>query len=402
MKPTFFLLTLALSLNASVPHLEWHLRGKDYQTLFDSLPATRQKHELYPVLKMGKRMLSWLEYINDHRPPGKKISFSSTENQPASSIEKPRFYNLKILSKDFEEFKQELPSSLSDVILHEGDFSENPPLSDTEFAEWGAQVDSLYGLSVRWILMEPYLEEYAKQRKNDLRGFYFLQKTENLEEKFLSWESLPTKEKNQLEAWLINLCFSNGVAESPCASDLQKLYATPEALNSFYSQYLPRAQKAWDSYFALGALRRDIVWEKPDLATIPFIDPKDEAIKNFLLNIEDEWKWESWGLKLDFTGKNPETTAHVVFEPGVTPYVNGLAGNKITMDKNQPLTEYDASWTLRHEFGHVLGFKDCYIEFYDDREKVMISYQLDITNLMCSRQGKFKQIHFDELKRNYF
>jgi len=53
-----------------------------------------------------------------------------------------------------------------------------------------------------------------------------------------------------------------------------------------------------------------------------------------------------------------------VFEPGVTPHVNGIGGRIITMDANAPLDDYDVSWTIRHEYGHVLGFPDCYVEFY--------------------------------------
>jgi hypothetical protein len=81
--------------------------------------------------------------------------------------------------------------------------------------------------------------------------------------------------------------------------------------------------------------------------------------------------------------------------------VDKLGGNEITMDKNAPLSEYEVQWTIRHEFGHVLGFRDCYLEFYDSTEKAIVSYQFDVTNLMCSRQGHLKEIHYQELKRLY-
>jgi hypothetical protein len=92
---------------------------------------------------------------------------------------------------------------------------------------------------------------------------------------------------------------------------------------------------------------------------------------------------------------------HIVFKEGATPHVNELAGSEITMDGNRNIDEYSSRWTIRHEYGHVLGLPDCYIEFYDESEGVMISYQLDITNLMCSRRGRLQEKHFDELKRVY-
>ena len=92
---------------------------------------------------------------------------------------------------------------------------------------------------------------------------------------------------------------------------------------------------------------------------------------------------------------------YVVFQPGATPNVNGLGGDRITMNANQPLTEYDAQWTIRHEFGHVLGFPDCYVEFYVRERNVIINYQLDTANIMCSRLGHVKTENVTELRRAY-
>ncbi|OUR96425.1 hypothetical protein A9Q84_08720 [Halobacteriovorax marinus] len=42
--------------------------------------------------------------------------------------------------------------------------------------------------------------------------------------------------------------------------------------------------------------------------------------------------------------------------------------------------------TIAHEFGHVLGFRDCYIEYYDTSKEEIIYYELERSqgNLMCS------------------
>ena len=76
--------------------------------------------------------------------------------------------------------------------------------------------------------------------------------------------------------------------------------------------------------------------------------------------------------------------------------------NSLTMDANQSLAEYHVRWTIRHEFGHTLGFPDCYVEFYDTSTQEMISYQVDTSNLMCSRRGKLQEKHYNELKRVYY
>jgi hypothetical protein len=72
------------------------------------------------------------------------------------------------------------------------------------------------------------------------------------------------------------------------------------------------------------------------------------------------------------------------------------------MDENRNIQDYDVKWTIRHEFGHILGLPDCYVEFYDAKKAVMIDYQIDITNLMCSRRGHLQAKHYEELKRNYY
>ena len=82
-------------------------------------------------------------------------------------------------------------------------------------------------------------------------------------------------------------------------------------------------------------------------------------------------------------------------------FTNRVGGSEITMDANAPLTEWDVMWTIRHEFGHVLGFTDCYAEFYDSDIGAIVNYQMDISDLMCSRKGTIKQRHFDQMKAAY-
>ena len=42
---------------------------------------------------------------------------------------------------------------------------------------------------------------------------------------------------------------------------------------------------------------------------------------------------------------------------------------------------------LAHEFGHILGFNDCYVEFFDQAGQ-FVYYELNGHNLMCSLNGK--------------
>jgi hypothetical protein len=73
----------------------------------------------------------------------------------------------------------------------------------------------------------------------------------------------------------------------------------------------------------------------------------------------------------------------------------------IVMDANLDFQDPSTSIMIQHEFGHILGLKDCYVQFYDPTEKVFINYQLDTANIMCSRAGRVLPQHVAELKHAY-
>jgi hypothetical protein len=196
------------------------------------------------------------------------------------------------------------------------------------------------------------------------------------------------------------MCLNNQGVSANCSGRVQTAIQAGK-LYELYLQYLPNSQKVWDSYFSLSNPRSEIVWTRnnPEKMIVPFENPNDQKVLDFLkINIEDEWKWTGWNLILDFRSSAP---VHVDFQAGVVPHVNGVGGDTIVMDNNAPLTEWDVQWTIRHEFGHVLGFTDCYMEFYDPKLKAIVTYQLDIENIMCARSGKFLRAHYETLKDNY-
>jgi hypothetical protein len=133
-----------------------------------------------------------------------------------------------------------------------------------------------------------------------------------------------------------------------------------------------------------------------------FADPKDSKIASFLKdNIEDEFSFADWSLKMEFVDL-ARGVSRLEFKSGVTPHVNKLGGNIITMDKASSIDEYDIKWTIRHEYGHILGLPDCYFEFYDSKNQMGVSYQIDTSDLMCSRAGDFNERLYLELKKAYY
>jgi hypothetical protein len=249
--------------------------------------------------------------------------------------------------------------------------------------------------------MEPYLGLYAQRAEDDVRGFAFFRDHSSEVAKLPNFHTLPTSEQEGLKKSLVQVCLNSGESRRNCEKKLDTAI-TAQKVRDFYTKYLPDAEAKWNSFFELGAVRSDIVWNSSTgiNASIPFLEPATSEIKSWLAdNIQDEWKWAGFQLLLDFkpSGQMP----NIRFVPGATAHVNGLGGNQITMDANRAIQHYSQRWTIRHEFGHVLGFPDCYAEFYDENDRVMVNFQLDITNLMCSRRGKLKEIHFLEMEKNY-
>ncbi len=359
------------------------------------------------LIKKGGRNAEFLKFITSKKPPGSELAFTNPELQKKSGIpiDKPKTYSPAILRTQLNELQETMPAQLKEIILGVAPFSYPLQVSDEDYLTWARKIDKMYQTASRWKLMEPYLEYLSERKAEDIRGYYFLNKEDGLQDKLTNWSSLATADQERLLAHLDGLCFQAQVPEQCSAQLRQAISQYPknqQALLSFYLKKLPAAEEAYKKFFVLQNPRPEAIWNSFDAQTMkfPFRDPKNDEIRAFVKdNIEDEWKFMDWKLILDFI---PTAPVSVIFQPGVTPHVNGLGGDSITMDSNQPMSEFGTQWTIRHEFGHVLGLPDCYIEFYDKLKKEIVSYQIDITNIMCSRAGHLQQIHVDELKKSYF
>lgn len=357
------------------------------------------------IFAAGERNLAWLEHINSKRSD--KLSFTSPETTRAYPIDAPNEYNPTIIKNEYEALKKEYPAALAAVVFDKKAFLDQPPVPVADYIAWSFKLDRVYQGAARWRSMQGYLSYLATRRKEDIRGYYFLSRLGDRENKLRNYAGLSEAEKGQVREWLIGLCFNSSLNRiEGCTRDVDNAVGAKSDLNPLYKRWMPKGKEIYDDFFAIpsNAPRSGFRWESlaggAERFTTPFTDPVKEDVRKFLqVNIEDEWRFGKWELKLPFTTANgaPE----VVFEPGVTPHVNGLGGDTITMNSQQPLTEYDAQWTIRHEFGHVLGLPDCYVEFYVPERKVIINYQIDTDNIMCSRRGHVKQTNVDELRRAY-
>lgn len=397
----------ALKLEAQV-HIPLDLTFEESQRWFRELNENKSLLETVDIyvtrsISAGERMSTWLKLINEQRSADDQIRLTNSNDRgngiPIDSANK---YGPSTIEAFYKKLEAEMPQELKAVMLEGGQITASFPGTKEDFILWSRKVSYIYQTAVRWTGMQQWLSWYERAKARDVRGYYFLNKTEDLDQKLADFEALDEEVKDELKKNLITLCFNHTGDESRCEAAFSEARGKG-GLVELKDFLMPTGKAVWDSFFKISNPREDIEWS-PDnrlVMRVPFKTPRDAHIARWLQeNVEDEFKRDSlgWAMELDFVTGNPGT-AYLEFKPNVTPHVSG--GNVVVMDQNTPLEEFDTRWTIRHEFGHILRLPDCYHEFYDPKENVMINYQLDVTDLMCSRSGDMNDRIYEELKRVY-
>lgn len=351
---------------------------------------------LQAIIESGQRNLEWFERINRYR--AEKLELSNESTVVGTPIDQPKKNSVSIISADRRDLLVKLPASFLDRIERGAELTDEVPgdLTDEEYLAATRKWDRLYQNASRWILQRLYLDYYRSAVRSDIRGYYYLSKLENLDQKLEHWASLPVEERTQMRVWLEGLCLNSDADRANCERQFLRA-ERGSVLRSFKNRYWSASKALYESFFQLRFVRQDLTLHSSEgrlRLQAPFIRPDLQVHQHwFQENVEEEWKLGSFQLKLDWVTEGPH--GRLQFLAGATPNVSER--NIITMDSNRSINEYLTRWTIRHEYGHVLGFPDCYVEYFDAREQVMVNYQIDVNNLMCSRKGKLLPIHVETL-----
>ncbi len=391
---------LIASAETHVPHMDLEMSSAEYSQILSSLPKSlKADPEVETAIKLGMRLSAWVAKVNTGRTAETAIRLTSAATRRGIPIDKPNIYNPSIIKKTQEEVLRDMPASMRDVILGTKDVPGTIDLDDETFIKHARLLDRNYQSAARYKSLNPYRSDYTQRAAQDVRGYYYFSSNKITATELRDTTLIPADKVKPIKDALAGIC-KNGSFWGNCASAVEKAW-TENKLGEFYAKYFPGAKKLWDEFFIIpeGAARTDFSWSGSTLSVVFNTPSIPKFIPYLKTNIEDEFRWNNWGLKMNF-GSFPRGPK-LVFEPGVVPHVNGLGGDTITMDSNQPIEEYESQWTIRHEFGHVLGLPDCYHEFYDTDLRAFVNYQLDITDLMCSRAGNMKERIYLELKKAY-
>ncbi|MDG0815696.1 hypothetical protein [Bdellovibrio svalbardensis] len=351
------------------------------------------------ALAIGPRNLEWLNLLNAHRKPEDKIQLSNPGSSKGIPMEDPLRYNDALLNERWMLIEKDLPPELKTVLLGTASLPTSLPVDLEVYRLWARKIDVIYSHSLRWNGMRKNIPYFRTQKIFDFRGLRFLGKIgdEKLKEELQNYKSLPVERQQQLKGWVWDVCF-NATKWDPTCDTLMERALRNSTLFEMYKKYQDQAQRNYEKLFEVTNPRKDIYSSAGSLV-MGFKPSENDAINLFVKNnVEAEWQWTTGGLKLNFDSK---AAANIRFIPGTVAYVEDVGGDTITMDSQVSIESWDSQWTIRHEYGHVLGFPDCYIEFWDDTEKAFVSYQFDLDNLMCSRAGKFNERNKNELFKAY-
>ena len=287
------------------------------------------------------------------------------------------------------------------ILLNQSDLTAHIPLSDDEFIKHIREINRSHQAAVRWIGQQPWLSYYAQNSVFDIRGLYFFRLDPKAVTDLAVYNSLSAVRKKTLNEWLLSLCRNTKKTVENCRTELGQ--ATEDtALPAYYKKYLPYAEAVYANFFAVTPVRKELKWNSDKSVlnqdfNLPSLQPIADWLK---INVEEEWNSANFKLLVNYIP--PHASApYIEFEKDVTPNISGETWNKITMDPDYSLDDYSTQWTIRHEFGHVLGFPDCYLEFYLPEKKEMIFYTIETDNLMCAWGGKLQPSHIKELQRAY-
>ena len=376
-------------------YIESKLKNKNISEL-----EAEEVKKIELLLAVGKRASKWIEVVNQSRPEGPKLDLSGIPSTGGIPIATPIKTNTDILMKRYQNFLSNTTPLITNVVMTSGDMPTNPPVSDKEFVASLKTLDVIYQSTIRWSGAQRWISWYINRSIYDVRGYVFLEKTTELKAVLENYSSMSAEEKSQYEGWLLGLCKNGDFDPKDCSDELKKAISK-NRLFGFYERFVKYGKSMFDLFFTVKKTRPEVFWDTAGkILYSPFQTPERTDVLNWLKeNVEDEWRSTDFNLIIDY--KIDSAIPRIQFKEGVTANVNGIAGDLITMSAEYPIDSLAQKWTIRHEYGHVLGLEDCYLEFYDPREKAMIYYEIDVDNLMCSRNGHIKPTHIEQLKKAY-
>ncbi len=286
-----------------------------------------------------------------------------------------------------------------------------------------------------------YMSAHAIEVENDL--YYLHQNAMRFEGSKCSFSSLIQKKNNDIRPYLKlnDFCREKSGSES-CSADIFKRITSSDALfveestismcrsfdpsnvncqaqytvqkrdrtklHSLVSYYQKRFEKErFSSLFKLRNAHLKFACQKSEGSTVmtlkvSSINHDMMALQELVDYVETTWGRPDFRLKIELVETKGSDVIEIIPSATMISYVPDSNNRQIYLSMMLDLNTRKK--VLAHEFGHVLGFPDCYTEFFDNQKKDLIYYEMgsENTNIMCSMKEGVGVPHdyFDQLLQN--
>ncbi len=293
----------------------------------------------------------------------------------------PLIINLKRMEKDLARLKKDISRS---------------NLSDSDILRIGEELYYLNHNILRYEAQKCAFPSLARKKNQNIDPFlkmseFCFQKNQSIECNYESLKKLDKNEVHFVEEQSLKICFAMGNDWLLCQEEIGierkkrnigvialKLY------NRFKKEQFNKLFSLKESHLKFSCLKND---EKIEMRINIKFDSKFSMSQKELADYASAiWSRDSFKLHLVLDRDNSSNNNTVVVVPSSSNLSSVPDNDNHTVYLNADLNLMEQKRIFAHEFGHVLGFPDCYTEYYDAQNKDLVYFEMgkDNYNLMCS------------------
>ncbi|MBI2522667.1 MAG: hypothetical protein HYV97_19760 [Bdellovibrio sp.] len=333
--------------------------------------------------------------------------------------QQPLRVSVTLLSKILDELTTQVESfkevDLFNWLRHDvvPDFSTGPTLPYHVLYKLRVLVAQIYGLEAMAMRFENancHSEELVQNINKDIASFLVLKGFECssdgrrpggvafcLQEILQSWNDQEYFEARQnILPHLVNLCDMAGERSvSQCQTEMSSAISSGKLLNWYEENREQVRVKRFKPLFELRAAESKrysctkINNGKTTVMSIPYVSA-GKTIDPVLREVGQSYWRQNNTFFIKFvpvtSSEAPEDALRIQVKNSVLSHVRGDRPNDMILASSVLQNKTLLKLTIAHELGHVLGFVDCYIEYFNQASEELVYYEVDSTNLMCSMQ----------------
>jgi hypothetical protein len=347
------------------------------------------------------------DFSNNHneKAQARVMRLGQFADEFKSSHRRPHIMSEKIIKEKIDKIRRELRDHQGKAII------------DVEGVnELAHEMVRLKNIAARWQAQQCALKSLKGGRKNDFRFFLNIKEKRELSiaclEKFSDKcdRVIIDEFKKNKGRQLILLCARHH-SFALCSGELRNAWGNDRAELKYFRYYYNLSDKRYQKFFSIDRQRSFKCSKEVDgnkvlhLAVFGLNDlTKKLGITVMKLNsyVNEQWGYKGFVIKLSNSEPDQSSFSLLFHQKFISQVVEET---KPVMMLANHLQGQELVKIFNHELGHILGFPDCYVEYYNKKKGELIYYtlQLDQENIMCeiSPAAKVPDSYKDQLVQKH-